>query len=92
MIAESKKMGLEFSNSTLLPVWRHQLGIWANLGTFSNLPIVSGEKNQMIFFALFWWKTYQRFPKNHCEMAIDGYCLIILTIIRSVIKDLIKPN
>ena len=36
MNAEFKKLCLVVWNSTLLPVWRHEMGIWEKLGTPTN--------------------------------------------------------
>ena len=52
--AKFKKMGLVVWKWTQLPVWRHQLGIWANLGKFKKTLIsarlCSGMKMQMTSF------------------------------------------
>ena len=41
LTAEFKKIGVVISKSSPFPVWRHQLGIWANLGKFQKTPIAT---------------------------------------------------
>ena len=52
--AKFEKTGLVVWKWTQLPVWRHQLGIWANLGKFKKTLIsarlCSGMKMQMTSF------------------------------------------
>ena len=69
MIKESKKIGPVFWKWTQLPVWRHQFGIWANLGKFLKWVILAISRKGMKMWLIIFIKKVTRNSKNMVPMA-----------------------
>ena len=75
MFAESEKMGLVNWKCTQLPVWRHQLGFWANLRKFTKRLIVAKLDEWKGRWETILCKIKRRFQKRHSrimEMSASG--------------------